>query len=57
MYEQCSHLIDQMVRLMGRPDRITPSSKRDGKFKDNLTDNTVAIFEFPGALGTIVARR
>jgi predicted dehydrogenase len=54
MYEQCSHLIDQMVRLMGRPDRITPFLKRDGKFKDYLTDNTVAVFEFPGALGTIV---
>lgn len=53
MYEQCSHLIDQMVRLMGRPDRITPFLKRDAKFKDNLTDNTVAVFEFPGALGII----
>jgi predicted dehydrogenase len=54
MYEQCSHLIDQMVRLMGRPDRITPFLKRNGKFKDNLADNTVAVFEFPGALGTII---
>jgi predicted dehydrogenase len=54
MFEQCSHLIDQMVRLMGRPDRITPFLKRDAKFKDNLADNTVAVFEFPGALGTII---
>jgi predicted dehydrogenase len=53
MYEQCSHLIDQMVRLMGRPDRITPFLKKDGKFKDYLADNTVAVFEYPGALGTI----
>lgn len=53
MFEQCSHLIDQLVRLMGRPDRITPFLKKDGKFPDTLTDNTVAVFEFPGALGVV----
>ncbi len=53
MFEQCSHLIDQLVRLMGRPDRITPFLKKDGKFADTLTDNTVAVFEFPGALGVV----
>jgi predicted dehydrogenase len=55
MFEQCSHLIDQVVRLMGRPDRITPFLKKAGKFPDSLADNTVAVFEFPGgAMGLIV---
>lgn len=53
MFEQCSHLIDQMVRLMGRPDRITAFLRKDGRFPDNLTDNTAAVFEFPGALGIV----
>ncbi len=53
MFEQCSHLIDQLVRLMGRPDRITTFLKKNGKFPDNLTDNTAAVFEFPGALGIV----
>jgi len=53
MYEQCSHLIDQLVRLMGRPDRITPFLKKNGKFDDTLADNTIAVFEFPGAMGLI----
>ncbi|MCZ2156352.1 MAG: Gfo/Idh/MocA family oxidoreductase [Bryobacterales bacterium] len=53
MFEQCSHLIDQMVRLMGRPDRITSFLKKNGKFADNLTDNTAAVFEFPNALGIV----
>lgn len=54
MFEQCSHLVDQMVRLMGRPDRITPFLKKSGKFDDNLADNTVAVLEFPAALGIVI---
>lgn len=54
MFELGSHIIDQMVLLMGRPDRITPFLKKHGAFPDNLTDNTVAIFEFPRALGVVV---
>jgi len=53
MFEQCSHLIDQLIRLMGRPDRITTFLKKDGKFDDTLADNTVAVFEFPGAMGVV----
>jgi predicted dehydrogenase len=53
MFEQCSHLIDPLVRLMGRPDRITPFLKKSGKFSDSLADNTVAIFEFPGSMGVV----
>jgi predicted dehydrogenase len=53
MFELGSHLIDQMVRLMGRPERITPFLKKSGKFPDTLIDNTVAVFEFPGAMGVV----
>jgi predicted dehydrogenase len=54
MFELGSHIIDQMVLLMGRPDRITPYLKKHGAFPDNLTDNTIAVFEFPRALGVVV---
>jgi predicted dehydrogenase len=54
MFELGSHMIDQMVRLMGRPDRITPFLRKDGKFDDALMDNTVAVFEFPGAMGLVI---
>lgn len=54
MFELGSHIIDQMVLLMGRPDRITPFLKKHGAFPDNLTDNTVAVFEFPRALGVVI---
>jgi predicted dehydrogenase len=54
MFELGSHAIDQLVRLMGRPDRISPFLKKHGKFNDNLVDNTIAVFEFPNAMGVVI---
>jgi predicted dehydrogenase len=55
MFEQGSHLIDPMVRLMGRPFKVTSTLKRHGPFDDSLMDNTVAILEWEGALGVITS--
>jgi predicted dehydrogenase len=54
MYELGGHVIDPVIRLLGRPDRVTPFLKKSGKFNDTLADNTIAVFEFPGALGVVV---
>jgi predicted dehydrogenase len=51
MFELGGHLIDPMVRLLGAPSKVTPVLKKLGS--DGLADDTVAIFEFPRALGTI----
>jgi len=53
MFELCSHLVDALVRLMGRPAKVTPFLLRHGGFKDELRDNTVAVFEYPRALAVI----
>ena len=53
MFELGSHLIDVVVRLLGRPDKVTPFLKHHGKFDDLLKDNTVAVFEYPKALAII----
>lgn len=55
MYEQGSHLIDIMVRLMGRPDKVSSILRRDGRFEDAMKDNTVAILEWPRALGIVLS--
>jgi len=55
MFEQGSHLVDPMVRLMGRPLRVTSTLKRHGPFEDSLMDNTVAILEWERALGVITS--
>jgi len=81
LFELGSHLIDALVRLMGRPSAIhsvlknhggssdkmgTGTSRPPGPprqaptgsepvpiLSDNLADNTVAVFEFPRAIGII----
>jgi predicted dehydrogenase len=53
MFELGGHVIDPLVRIMGRPAKITPFLHRDGDFQDNLKDNTAAVFEWPGAMALV----
>lgn len=53
MFEQGCHLIDQVVRLLGRPERVSPFLKHHGKFADDLADNTLVVLEYPSALATV----
>jgi predicted dehydrogenase len=53
MFEQGPHMIDPIVRLLGRPQRVTPFLHRHGKYNDRLMDNTVAVLEYPQALGIV----
>lgn len=53
MFELGSHLIDVVVRLLGRPDKVTPYLRHHGKFDDLLKDNTIAVLEYPKAMAII----
>ncbi|MGH9674908.1 MAG: Gfo/Idh/MocA family protein [Bryobacteraceae bacterium] len=53
MFEQGCHLIDPMIRLLGAPIKIAPFLRHHGIYPDGLADNTVAVFEFPRAIGVI----
>jgi predicted dehydrogenase len=64
LFELGCHLIDPIVRLLGRPKTVTPFLKQNGKavapflkkhgdFADDLADNTVAVFDFGNALGIV----
>jgi predicted dehydrogenase len=55
MFEQGCHLIDPMVRLLGKPQKVTPFLRRHGAFDDDLADNTAAVFEYPRALGIVMS--
>lgn len=55
MFEQGCHLIDPLVRLLGRPSHVTSVLKTHGRYDDDLADNTVAVFEFSRALGVITS--
>jgi predicted dehydrogenase len=53
MFELGSHLVDVVVRLLGRPKSVTPFVRHHAKFKDELKDNNVAVLEFGRALAVI----
>lgn len=53
MYELGCHLVDPLVRLLGRPTKVTPLLRHDSKEADQLADNCVAVFEFNHAIGIV----
>jgi predicted dehydrogenase len=53
MFELGGHLIDALVRLMGRPQKVTPFLRHDAALADTLADNTAAVFEFSRAMAII----
>jgi predicted dehydrogenase len=55
MFEQGGHLIDPLVRLLGKPRKITHFLRHDGQFSDGLLDNTHAVFEYERAMGHITS--
>ena len=53
MFELGCLLVDAIVRLLGKPRRVTPHLQRRGN--DDLADNCLAVFEFPKAHATITS--
>ena len=47
------HLIDVIVMILGRPERVTRFSRHDGGDPPWFPDNTAAVFEYPGAMATV----
>lgn len=55
MFELGGHVIDPVVRLMGRPRKVTTALHKHGAFDDTLKDNTVALLEWENATGIVQA--
>ncbi len=53
MYIFGGHLIDLVVTMLGRPDRVTPFLRQTWPEKDNLMDNGLAVLEYPHATATV----
>ena len=54
MFELGGHVIDPIARLMGRPERVTTHLRHDYRaLDDGLADNTMAVLEWRGAIGTV----
>jgi predicted dehydrogenase len=55
MFELGGHVIDPMVRLMGRPRNVTATLHKESPFDDKLHDNTLALLEWDKCIGTVHA--
>ncbi|MCW5979935.1 MAG: Gfo/Idh/MocA family oxidoreductase [Bryobacteraceae bacterium] len=55
MFELGGHMIDLVVRFLGRPAKVQPWLRHDGAAADNLKDNTLAVFEYDRALGIVTS--
>lgn len=53
MFELSCHVIDAVVTLLGRPDRITAHNRRSYPDKDSFADNQLAVFDYPHAIATV----
>ena len=51
MFELGCHIIDLVVSVLGKPDKITPHIRHQGG--DGLADNMLAVFEYPKATATV----
>lgn len=55
MFELGCHVLDPVVRLLGRPTEVITSLKKHGNADDTLADNTTAILEYPRATAIITS--
>jgi predicted dehydrogenase len=53
MFELGCHLIDMLVTILGKPDKVTPHLRRTRPQQDDLADNMLAVFDYPLATATI----
>lgn len=53
VFELGGHVLDPMVRLMGKPRRITPTLRKHGAYADELRDNGVVVMEWENAMGVL----
>jgi len=53
MFELGCHVIDSVVAILGRPDRVTAFGRHSAKLDDGLLDNQLAVFDYPNATATV----
>jgi predicted dehydrogenase len=52
-YDLAGHMLDQIVWLLGRPDRVTSFLRHDDELAPSFVDNALAVFEYPRALAVV----
>jgi len=53
MFELGCHLMDLVIRILGRPSAVMGFHRHSASIADSLLDNTMAVLEYPKAVATI----
>ena len=53
MFELGCHLVDLVIGVLGRPEKVTPFNQHAGQQEDTLLDNMLAVFTYPRAMATV----
>jgi predicted dehydrogenase len=53
MFELGCHVIDSVVSVLGKPQKVTPFARRTHTELDTLADNQLAVFEYPSDTATV----
>lgn len=53
MFELGCHVIDQVVGILGKPDRVQAYPRHFAPLDDGLADNMLAVFEYPKAIASV----
>jgi predicted dehydrogenase len=53
MFELGCHVIDAVVSVLGKPQKVTPFARRTHTQSDTLADNQLAVFDYPAATATV----
>ena len=53
MFELGCHVIDSVVAILGRPEKVAPHSRSSSPLKDGFPDNQTAVLEYPSAIVTV----
>ncbi len=53
MFELGCHLIDAVIQILGKPEKVVASNRKTHPELDQLNDNCLAIFHYPKATATV----
>ncbi|MEP6670736.1 MAG: Gfo/Idh/MocA family oxidoreductase [Chthoniobacter sp.] len=53
MFELGCHVIDAVITILGRPDKVTPHRRSVSALADGWSDNDLAVLDFPRATATV----
>ena len=53
MFEIGCHVIDALVRVLGKPQQTTPYARQTHPDRDPLVDNQLAVFDYPRSIASV----